>query len=171
MISNCIIQGTITYGNNLSFCNNVFLHSYGSSAYNFTNIKSCDVNNNVFLRRGSYMERIQYGCFGVFSYNLFTAAIPNFDTNTTATGSYLGVTADDIFEDADNNVFDYTKDYHLQDPETYLGMDGKEVGIYGGALGCKPGAVPSNPHFSSATIAPTTDGDGKLNVNIKVIAQ
>ena len=70
------------------------------------------------------------------------------------------------------SVFDYTDDYQLQDPETYLGMDNKtQVGIYGGALGYKQGAVPSNPHFSSATIAPSTDGEGKLKVNIKVIAQ
>jgi hypothetical protein len=52
-----------------------------------------------------------------------------------------------------------------------LGTDGTQVGIYGGALGYKPGAVPSNPHFSSATVAPTTNKDGKLNVNVKVIAQ
>ena len=170
VITNCILQGTISYGSNLSLLNNVFL--YNSSPYTsvLSSIKGCTVNNNVFLSRGGSPGNIQGSCVGQFSYNLFTST-PGIDANVMYTGSYLNVTANDIFEDAADNVFDYTDDYHLQDPETYVGMDGTQVGIYGGALGYKPGAVPSNPHFSSATIAPTTDGDGKLKVNIKVIAQ
>ena len=134
-------------------------------------INGCTVSNNVFLNRGTtYRNNIQGSCVGIFNNNLFTSSDPNLGINV-ATGNYVNVPANDIFEEAADNVFAYTDDYHLQDPETYLGTDGKQVGIYGGALGYKPGAVPSNPHFSSATIAPTTDGDGKLNVNIKVIAQ
>jgi hypothetical protein len=174
MITNCIIQNRIVYGSNLSILNNVFLSNSGSGYYANTmilnSIKGVTVSNNIFLARGGYSGNIQGGCVGQFSYNLFTATL-NFDANVISTGNYLNVAADDIFVSAADNVFDYTDDYHLQDPETYVGMDGTQVGIYGGALGYKPGAVPSNPHFSSATIAPTTDGEGKLNVNIKVIAQ
>ena len=172
-ISNCIIQYQISGGSNLSFLNNVFLHNPGSSNASYAtlnSVKGATVNNNVFLSRGNYSNNTQFACVGQFSNNLFTST-PGNDPNVIYSKSYLNVTANDIFKDAADNVFDYTKDYQLQDPETYVGMDDTQVGIYGGALGYKQGAVPSNPHFSSATIAPTTDGDGKLKVKIKVIAQ
>ena len=171
IISNCIIQNGISYGNNLSIFNNVFLrNSTTSGTYVLYSINGFTVSNNVFLNRGLYPNNIQWSCVGILNNNLFTSPGPNFGTNV-ATGNYTGVAANDIFEEAADNVFDYTKDYHLQDPETYVSIDGTQVGIYGGALGYKPGAVPGNPHFSSAIIAPTTDGEGKLKVNIKVIAQ
>jgi len=35
----------------------------------------------------------------------------------------------------------------------------------------KEGAVPSNPHFVIGNIAPQSDAEGKLNIEIKVTAQ
>jgi hypothetical protein len=52
-----------------------------------------------------------------------------------------------------------------------MATDGTDVGIYGTASPYKPGGVPYNPHFRSATIAPATDPDGDLPVNIRVAAQ
>jgi len=180
-ITNCIIQGQIQNGNSLVISNNVVMFDgtytpcQGCNECNgsYYNIKNSTVINNVHLRRASAVSTacIQRDCAGsTFSNNLIVAASPNFGDNTVS-GNYLNVVANDMCVNAPDNVFDYTKDYHLQDPETYLGTDGTQVGIYGGALGYKPGAVPSNPHFSSATVAPTTNEEGKLNVNIKVIAQ
>jgi len=45
------------------------------------------------------------------------------------------------------------------------------VGIYGSATPSKPGAAPFNPHFSSAVIGNSTNGNSELPVNITVIAQ
>jgi len=167
-ITNCIIQGQINNGNNLNIVNNAIIYTYYLS-YNLNSIRNSMIANNVFNRRQA-VTTVLGGCTGnTFSNNVF-AASPNFGDNT-ASGNYLNIPADDMFVNEANNGFDYTDDFHLQSPETYIGTDGTQVGIYGGVLGYKPGAVPSNPHFSSATIAPSTDGEGKLNVNITVIAQ
>ena len=163
-ISNCILQSAIIGGNDLTISNNVFLRSnYYPGSYIiavFNGITGSTITNNVLLGSG-YVTYWQYYCTACLYVNnlLPTPFADNY--NTTANLMCVNT----------SNVFDYAHDFHLQDPETYIGTDGKEVGIYGGALGYKPGAVPSNPHFSSATVAPTTDGDGNLNVNIKVIAQ
>lgn len=47
------------------------------------------------------------------------------------------------------------------------------MGIYGGLPNYtfKEGCVPFNPHIISKTIAPNTDVNGHLNINIKVGAQ
>ena len=163
-ISNCILQNAIIRGNNLFITNNVFLRSnYYPGSYvipAFNGITGSTITNNVLLGT-SYTSYWQGGCTAcLFVNNLLpVAATDNYNT----TAGLMCINS--------NSVFDYTKDYHLQDPETYVGTDGTQVGIYGGAVGYKPGAVPSNPHFSSAVIAPTTDDEGKLNVNIQVIAQ
>jgi hypothetical protein len=63
------------------------------------------------------------------------------------------------------------QNYHLTNPGNYAGTDGKQVGIYGGSFPYKEGAVPSPPHVRSKTIASSTDGQGKLNVQITTSAQ
>jgi hypothetical protein len=45
------------------------------------------------------------------------------------------------------------------------------VGIYGGLFPYKEGAVPLNPHISLKNIAPQTDVNGDLNIQLKVNAQ
>ena len=63
-------------------------------------------------------------------------------------------------------------DFHLNNPQLNIGgTDGTPIGIYGGTRPWKPGAIPSNPHIQSKTIAPETDVQGRLNVNIRVKAQ
>jgi len=164
-VSNCILQSAIIRGNDLIISNNVFLRvSYypGSTIIPvFNGITGSTITNNVLLGK-SYITYWQGSCTACLFFNnlLPTPVADNYNT-----------TADLMCVDETNNAFDYTDDFHLQNPETYVGTDGKEVGIYGGVLGYKPGAVPNNPHFDSATIAPSTDGEGKLNVNITVIAQ
>ena len=54
---------------------------------------------------------------------------------------------------------------------TYLGDDGTEVGIYGGLVPFKEGAVPINPHISQKSIQTTTDSNGLLNIYFTVEAQ
>jgi hypothetical protein len=56
-------------------------------------------------------------------------------------------------------------------PGNFAGTDGKQVGIYGGSFPYKEGAVPSPPHVRSKVIASSTDGQGKLNVQITTTAQ
>ena len=65
------------------------------------------------------------------------------------------------------------EDFHLlgDAKTTYLGDDGKEVGIYGGMLPFKEGAVPSNPHIIQKMISTTSESNGFLNISFKVGAQ
>ena len=49
--------------------------------------------------------------------------------------------------------------------------DGTDIGIYGSSSPYKPGNVPYNPHFRTATVAPATNPNGDLPVNIHVAAQ
>lgn len=88
-------------------------------------------------------------------------------------GNVLGVVATELFVNEANGNFEWTDDIHLQATSVGIGMgtDGTDVGIYGTTSPFKPGAVPFNPHFRTATIAPATDADGDLPVNIRVAAQ
>ena len=49
---------------------------------------------------------------------------------------------------------------------TYLGNDGTQIGIHGGALPFDP--IPDNLLVTTCNIAPKTTADGKLSVEIKV---
>lgn len=76
-----------------------------------------------------------------------------------------------VFINQSGNIFDYNQDYHLVDPATYLGIDNTEVGIYGGMYPIKDGAVPQNPHIQTKSVAPITDVNGDLQIEIQVEAQ
>ena len=75
----------------------------------------------------------------------------------------------DIFQNfrgeyADNITFELTDAAKTQ----YLGLDGTEVGIYGGALAFDP--APSTPRITKCVVAPKSTADGKLKVTITVSA-
>ena len=94
-------------------------------------------------------------------------------TPAAESGNVLGVPASEIYVNEADLNFDWTDDIHLQPTCVGVGMatDGTDVGIYGTNSPFKPGAVPFNPHFRNATIAPATDVNGDLPVNIRVAAQ
>lgn len=94
-------------------------------------------------------------------------------TAGSAVGNVLGATAADLFVNETNDNYEFTDDVHLVPTSPGVGMatDGTDVGIYGTSSPYKPGAVPLNPHFRSATIAPATLDNGDLPVNIRVAAQ
>ena len=72
-----------------------------------------------------------------------------------------------------NVLFDWTDDLHLAPGCQGIGFgtDGTDVGIYGGTSPFKPGFVPYNPHYIHLDIAPATDANGDLPVNITVKRQ
>ncbi|KOH47137.1 right-handed parallel beta-helix repeat-containing protein [Sunxiuqinia dokdonensis] len=189
MVTNCVVQGTLrlentqnagifnsifngeingSYGN--LFQNNIFLLSnYSSTVYRYTLIGDNNtIENNIFLRTS---DREISGNSNIIRNNITPKTDPFWGNTPTLENNYTNVPVASIFMDQTGNVFDYTHNYHLQAPASYLGVDGTQVGIYGGHYPYKEGAVPSNPHFVSATIAPQTDADGKLNVIIQVTAQ
>jgi len=95
----------------------------------------------------------------------------DFGLNTNSNNNYLGVPRANIFVNQSGSSIDYTHDYHLKNPELYLGTDGTQVGIYGGTKPFKEKCLPTNPQVISKTIAKETDANGNLQINITVKAQ
>ncbi len=88
-------------------------------------------------------------------------------------GNVVGVSFNDIFINQPNEDFTWGNDLHLQATSVGINMatDGTDVGLYGSSSPWKEGSAPFNPHFHSATVAPSTLGNGDLPVNIRVAAQ
>lgn len=170
LISNNIIQAGIELTNGNIINNNIFLSNL---PHPYENIRgnNNDLSNNVFVTySGSGVTSGGY-TGNDFRNNLITYITPGYGTSATVINSYTGVAQADIFVSQSGGSFDYTHNYHLQNPETYLGTDGTQVGIYGGTFPYKEGAVPSNPHIQLKNIAPTTDINGDLQIQIQVEAQ
>ena len=89
------------------------------------------------------------------------------------TNCQLNVPAANIFINETDNNYQFTDDVHLAPGSGGIGGadDGTDIGLYGSGSPYKPGAVPFNPHFRSAVIAPSTNANGDLPVNIRVAAQ
>jgi hypothetical protein len=170
---NSLIEGEVDYGYDGGhlFENNVFFASTTSSTSPFIiQGQSCILRNNIFI--GPNNTGVHGSVLGTNqSYNnLYVDATPSYDG--VAAGNYTGVAVNAVFL-THNSGDGYvpTADYHLQTPGLFLGTDGTQVGIYGGAFPWKEGGVPSNPHFQFKTIGATTNNNGQLNVEIKVAAQ
>lgn len=171
LISNCIINGSISNGLNMGISNNLILYNYGSSSYfydTFTNIDASLINNNIVFR--TYLNNVHYlSESNTFIKNIF-AVIPAIGLNTF-TDNYNSVDFSTLFVNQSGYVFDYLHDYHLVNPSSYLGTDGTQVGIYGGFYPFKGGSVPVNPHIQLKNIPTHTTNSGELNIQIQVEAQ
>lgn len=163
ILSNSIVQGNVAYNSGCLITNNIILFG---PAYALHDISNSQINNNIFIGTG-----LSNGVGNTYTNNLIVDATPIYGTSPTAIGNYVGVAQADIFVNQTGNAFNYAHDYHLQSPASYLGTDGTEVGIYGGLFPYKEGAVPLNPHIQLKNIAPTTDANGDLQIQIQVEAQ
>lgn len=170
-IYNSIIQKHITNSVGNQFYNNVILFStqYGSDYFLNGDAINNNLYNNIFPQNFPYT--ITAGSGNNYKYNLFNLASPDLGYTYVSVNNYFGVPQSSIFVNQSGSGFDYTHNYHLLVPEVYPGSDNTVIGIYGGYFPYKEGAVPSNPHIRSKTIAPATDAQGKLNVLINVAAQ
>ncbi len=165
-ISNNIILGNITTTNNI-IANNIFLHS----SYNIINGSDNMLFNNYLRASGSYSYRICSGNGNAFYYNVFAHQSPELGTHHIQENNWTGVSMEDFFVKKVGNSYDVKDDYHLKNPEDYIGEKGTQVGIYGGDYPYKDGAIPVIPHIESVDIPYRLDEDGNLPVNIKVSAQ
>ncbi len=138
-----------------------------------TNTYSAIIRNS-YLRSGNN----NYCTFGCNSCIIENTVTPNSYITSTSPGAVLTdnlelVVPATFFVAEANNYYEITDDIHLApgSPGIGHGTDGTDVGIYGTSSPYKPGAVPYNPHFRTATIAPATNTNGELPVNIRVAAQ
>ncbi len=129
---------------------------------------------NCYLR-SSGTGYATYGCSNCIIENNIT---PNTWITSSSNGAVLvnnleNVDGSTFFVAESNGYYEVTDDVHLSagSPGVGHGTDGTDVGIYGSSSPYKPGGVPFNPHFRQATIAPSTNNNGALPVNIRVAAQ
>ena len=84
------------------------------------------------------------------------------------TDAFSGVTAVNCWSATDSNIFKEGTYYELIEEiaQKYLGTDGTEIGMYGGAHPFSP--TPIGPRITRCDVAPKTTPDGKLSVHIEV---
>lgn len=91
-----------------------------------------------------------------------------FDSSTSSTNcreaSFAEVFKDFMGDYSDTQTFELTNTAKT----TFLGTDGKEVGLYGGVQPYT--SVPSYPQITKMNVANQTTADGKLSVDIEVSA-
>jgi hypothetical protein len=171
-IFNSFIQNVVIDSKSNVFKNNIFSYNNTSNwnggvlhrpYYN-------EFSNNIFLNTNYYLI-YQANDGNIYNNNIFVATSFDYGANAITTGNYVGVIHADIFINQSGYAFDYNHDYQLQNPETYVGNDAYQVGIYGGVFPYKAGAVPVNPHISAKVISGTTNSNGELPIEIKINAQ
>ncbi|MBL7983198.1 MAG: hypothetical protein JNL52_15460 [Flavobacteriales bacterium] len=147
-VENCVVLGTIQ-------------NTYGAI-----------IRNSYIQTSGGYAT---FGCANCVLENNIT---PNATIASSAPGAVLsnnleGVVQSTVFVSETNGFYEVTDDLHMAPggPGIAIGTDGTDAGIYGTSSPYKPGGVPYNPHYRSAVIAPATNPNGDLPVNIRVAAQ
>ncbi len=166
--NNCFFQNHIIRSYSNIVKNSIFFRTGTTSSYVTSNSENTTYSNNIFLSSSNYVIN---GTGNIVYNNLFVGNTPYLGSSPIASNNYLDVPQPTIFVNQTGNTFDYAHDYNLQDPATYLGTDGSQVGIYGGVYPYKAGAVPFNPHIRFKNIAPQTDNNGELSIEIHVGAQ
>jgi len=148
---------------------NVLLNNHNSSSI-FTSISSSTIKNNIILSTG---PMVNHGVTNTLYNNLFVASSISYynSANNYESNNYFSIAQADIFVNQTGNVFDFSHDYHLKNPELYIGTDGTQVGLYGGITPFKEMGVPTNPQVTTKTISKETDANGNLQINITVKAQ
>ncbi|MBP7497631.1 MAG: hypothetical protein KA792_08220 [Bacteroidales bacterium] len=155
----------------VSFNNCYFLHrDKGWSELN--TVKGAIFSNNVFLQE-------KYFCYSEdvneFHNNLFVEGMTETELPAQVLSNNIyNYPIDSIFVGGNSfNTYKENFDYHLRQEvlDIIQGSDGTAIGIYGTAYPFKDGALPYNPHISFKSIAPSTNAEGKIKVNIKVSAQ
>lgn len=162
---NCVIARPES-GNNSSSnfeFQNCVLYLYPSIVHSST-YKNCVLYSYMPNYGNITTSSMAYNCIGLNEDNLFDD-IPN-ATNTyvedisTVFKTYTGQN----LEKLDSENFELTDEAKTK----YLGMDGTQVGIYGGSLPFT--SVPTNPQITKCNVAAKSTADGKLSVDIEVKA-
>lgn len=164
---NSVIEDPQSYSSttsNFEFVNCVIVVDY----YSLCDVKSSSFKNCLLKTRlaNGFVDGscTAYNCVGVNSSSIF-----KYITNSTnrCVSSYADVFktyAGSTLDKLDNERFELTDVAKT----TYLGMDGTQVGIYGGNLPFD--ATPSNPQITKCNVAAKSTADGKLSVDIQVKA-
>jgi len=163
------------FSNNAWLANNIIVgrgfHNPNNWSYHYqlVNITDCLFENNIIHTIGSgyTMNNVQNN---TFLNNVFTHDHSANQTNAWS-GNYFSIDIPTIFQDFGGNTFDYVQNYELLDPTAFVGTSGNEVGRYGGIQAAKASNAAQNPRFLFKQIAPQTNTNGELSIEISVEAQ
>lgn len=183
LLSNCLIYGSRMNANSANYDHSIFFRTsqVGQSSELFTypssgwNISNSVFTNCIILNATVSTVKITSNSRGNIFYNCVFS-----DTAYVSTGT--GIIQNCVFNKPMNtilqnvsNIVNYNSNdnFHLTatSPAKGAGQSGTDCGIYGGSNPFKEGGVPLNPHIQAVNIAPNTDQNGNLNINIKVKAQ
>jgi hypothetical protein len=166
MIQNNIIDGRVTGGTGLFFTNNVF-YGRGTGAVAVTNstiqnniffviaptgATNSTFNNNITYKTGS--NELPYG-------------------NNIGSGNIVNTDPQFINVNMDGGPFSYDFDFHLKptSPALGQGINGQDIGVYGGAGFSETGEPPipkvSEFIIKNGVVAP----GGKLSISVKAEAK
>lgn len=127
------------------------------------------IENNIFMRYGSWGSLLSNYHGNTFKNNVFSEN-PTANEQNTWIDNYVNVDEEVLFIEFSES-YSYESNYHLQDPASYQGTTGNQVGIFGGLNPFKENTRPSNPQILSKNIQNSTNEDGNLGVEIEVEAQ
>ncbi len=157
VVRNCIVGGSMfSNPGNLKFEHCTVLCNGAAAANSYENCVFAYTGGPGSIGNASYLNCLMYN-------------VTPFTTNQI--GCVFSST--NPFVNNADVAFNWTDDLHLLPGSGGSGLatDGTDVGIHGGTAPFKAGFVPYNPHYTHLQIAPATDGNGNLPVNITVAAQ
>lgn len=146
----------------------------------YGSLEPLHVNNSLFVNSvligGNPLDKtnMAYNCIGVYTAKSDTVnhVFSNLPDNLS------NVCYRKVGEVFDTKTFDANGTDNYSDADTYqllesirtkhLGTDGTEIGMYGGALPYTP--LSALPRIKKFNVAPQSDGEGKLKVEIEVSA-
>ncbi len=159
---NCVLK-QVTEGNsnkcNFSF-NNTIISNYGCGM-TLSEYKNCILINGTSSRYDiAHSSSVYYN-------NLFVSSIEKAISGINNSTNIRIPIDDERVANLKGTVSD-SNDFKLKEEAKSIltGLDGKEVGIYGGNLPYSP--TPTNPQISKFNVASKTTADGKLSVDIEV---
>jgi hypothetical protein len=186
-IQESIIQGTVNLQNTTSpeitnsilnfvsnlengyIGNNILMNTSSLSTRILTNVNQCLIENNYIgnLYISSYL--LSNCSNNSFVSNAFNTN-PTADATNDWINNYLNLAPGSLFIDY-SWPFTEAANYNLQNPTSFQGTTGNEIGLYGGLFPAKEGFIPQNPHFQFKNIANQTNTAGELQIEITVEAQ
>lgn len=159
-IDHCVVTGCLRNTVTAVVRNSLLKNARGTS--------SCAFYNNVLSQNMS--SNSLYFCGGITS--IYVSGNTIWSASYTTYFNFVHDSYKALFVNTTHaNTWNEAYDYKLTDEAAaqYIGDDGTQVGLYGGAVPFS--AVLSTPQIVEKTIATQTDENGMLSVKIKVEAQ
>jgi hypothetical protein len=198
-IRNCLILNNYIYFKyglyeNVVIHNNIFSNSYITSNNVSTNLSGVDLRNNIFLNRNSnifsntsyltinnsiFYKSEPQGCTNcAFNNNVTFGNVNNVipGPDNVGSGNMLGVNPQFINYPLAGGAFDYAYNFNLlpASPLISAGIDGSDIGIYGGILPFIVGLNPPIPVVQELKLPENNSSvkkGGTLNVSFKATKQ